>query len=109
MPILYHLLPPTEWETALRGEQYHPASLASEGFIHFSTQAQLLGSATQFFTDADELVVLEVPEKRLKPQLKYEAAPDGRLFPHYYGPLDLALVENTRLLFRNAQGEWEWD
>ena len=109
MALIYHLVPTQAWEKALDKGVYYPASLEQEGFIHFSTRDQLLESATQFFPDHRELVVLEISEYQLKPHLKYEEAPDGRKFPHYYQRLDLDLVSNTRMLFRNAQGEWEWD
>jgi uncharacterized protein (DUF952 family) len=109
MALIYHLVPPTEWEQALEKGSYHPASLASEGFIHFSTRAQLIQSATRFFAGEQVLVVLEIPERRLQAQLKYEAAGDGDLFPHYYQALDIEMVEDTRMLHRNAQGEWTWD
>jgi uncharacterized protein (DUF952 family) len=109
MPLIYHLVPPQEWEKALKKGVHQPASLVSEGFIHFSTREQLLESATRFFEEYQELVVVEISEARLAPHLKYEPAGDGRMFPHYYQRLDLELVNDTRMLFRNAKGEWEWD
>lgn len=109
MSVIYHLVPPADWEGALSTGTYRPASLDTEGFIHFSTEAQLLGSATRFFQKLDTLVVLIIPEKRLQTKLKYEAADDGRLFPHYYDSLPVELVEDTRMLFRDAQGAWTWD
>jgi len=109
MALIYHLVPPQEWEKALNKGIHQPDSLAREGFIHFSTREQLLGSATRFFGEYQALVVVEISEANLAPHLKYEPAGDGRMFPHYYQRLDLNLVNNTRMLFRNAQGEWEWD
>lgn len=109
MALIYHLVAPQEWEQALQKGVHQPPSLASEGFIHFSTREQLLGSATRFFAEHQELVVVEISEAKLAPHLKYEPAGDGRLFPHYYQRLDLELVANTRMLFRNHKGEWEWD
>ena len=68
MPLLYHLLSRPEWEATLQSDgPYLPASLETEGFIHLSTRDQLIGSATRFFQQESELVVLEISEKKLKP------------------------------------------
>ncbi|MEM9986117.1 MAG: DUF952 domain-containing protein [Bacteroidota bacterium] len=108
MPNLFHLLTHQDWEKTMNRNNYQPPSLATEGFIHFSTEEQLLGSATLFFTQEKELVVLEIPEKRLQTHLKYEPAPDGRLFPHYFHALELDLIEKVHLLIRDPEGQWRW-
>jgi len=108
MPLLYHLISRPDWEATLQSDgPYQPDSLLSEGFIHFSTKEQVLKSATRFFQDFSELVVLELSEKKLKPHLKYEAA-DGEDFPHYYAPLPLDLIGDTHMLMRNTKEDWEW-
>ncbi|MEL6625602.1 MAG: DUF952 domain-containing protein [Bacteroidota bacterium] len=109
MGLIYHLADPKIWERALSGGAYAAASLATEGFIHCSTKEQLIPSATKHFTDANELVVLEIPEKKVRHLLKMEPAQNGELFPHIYGKIRFDYVENTRMLFRNKAGEWEWD
>ncbi len=108
MAFIYHLVQPKAWEKALDLGVYRPESLKTEGFIHFSTREQVLQSATRFFTEDRELVVVEVHEKRLKPHLRYEEGEPGQSFPHYYQSLPLSLVENTHIISRNREGEWEW-
>lgn len=108
MALIYHLLRKDEWEAALEADQYAPASLEQEGFIHFSTREQLLPSATRFFPNDQELIVLEIPEKRLKPHLRYDPTPEGQEFPHYYAPLDLDKVEEVSVLMRDKAGAWGW-
>lgn len=106
--MIYHLLLPADWEKALSTGIYRPASLKSEGFIHLSTYDQTIPTAEIYFTGFQELVVLELSEKKLKPKLKWEKSRDDQEFPHYYGSLPLELVENTRMLIRNRDGSWEW-
>ena len=104
--LLYHIVRNVAWEKSLNKGIYKPESLEKEGFIHFSTKEQLLQSATLFFKEDTELVVLEVPAKRMKAHLKWEEA-GGGLFPHYYAKLPIELVENTQMLIRNVSGDWE--
>ena len=108
MALIYHLISPSDWEKTLNKSSYAPSSLAEEGFIHFSTKDQVLRTASRFFGDASEMVVLEVSEKQVKPDLKWEEA-DGELFPHVYAGLPLEKVTNTRVIWKNPKGEWLWD
>lgn len=106
--MIYHLATTTDWENALRKGVYTTSSLVSEGFIHFSTKEQMIGSANLFFADHKELVVVEVAEKNIKHLLKWESAPDrDEQFPHVYGPLPLELITDTHMLIRNKAGIWE--
>lgn len=108
MALIYHLILPKEWEKTLNKSSYAPASLAEEGFIHFSTQEQVLRTAERFYGDQSEMVVLEVSEKQVKPHLKWETA-DGEQFPHVYSGLPLEAIANTRVIWKNKAGTWEWD
>jgi uncharacterized protein (DUF952 family) len=108
--MIYHLLPSDEWENLLESDasEYRPASLETEGFIHCSTEAQLLESARLFFGEYEELAVLEIVPKRVRNLLKWEMAPKrGEEFPHLYGPLPLNGVENTFMLMRLPGKDWE--
>ncbi len=111
MALIYHLAIPGDWEHALDKEVYVPPHFEAEGFIHCSTEAQLLPSAEKHFKAENELVVLEMSEKhkQLRPILKWEPSRDGELFPHLYGKLPILAVYNTRMLFRNKAGVWEFD
>ena len=103
-------MPSDEWEELLDSEEntYRPASLAAEGFIHCSTEEQLLESASLYFADHRYLAVLEIPPKRVKDILKWEYAESrGTDFPHLYGPLALKHVENTFMLLKLPGKEWE--
>lgn len=106
---IYHILPPVAWEKALLEEQYRPESLKTEGFIHFSTEDQVLESAAIYLSDHPELVVLRVVVKHIKDDLKWEEGRNGELFPHLYTKLNLESVENTRSILRQKDGSFAWE
>ena len=101
MPILLHIVSRADWDAACAAGVYRPASLESEGFIHCSTAAQVVGSADRYFRGRGDLVLLCIDESRVAGALRYEppavidGAPDrrtGELFPHLHGPLALDAV-----------------
>lgn len=108
MALIYHLAIPKDWEQALESGEYAPASLQSEGFIHASVKEELIPSARIHFLEYDSLVILVMAEKKVKHLLKWEPAREGKLFPHIYGKISLERIENTYLMIRDKQGEWQW-
>ena len=88
---LWHITTHALWDAAKVAGHYVPASLASEGFIHLSTDRQWLTTAERFFHGQRGLVLLGIREDKLQAPLKYEAA-DGDSFPHLYGTLNLDAV-----------------
>jgi uncharacterized protein (DUF952 family) len=88
---LFHLVGRDEWALAAAAATYAPASLALEGFIHFSTAEQLAGSAARFFAGRGDLVVVAVDPERLAAPLRFDPV-GGEAFPHLYGPLNLEAV-----------------
>ncbi|MBC7273929.1 MAG: DUF952 domain-containing protein [Streptomyces sp.] len=79
------------WEISTRGR-----TLRQEGYIHFSTRAQLPTVAAFLYGSydgPDELVVLVVDPARLDVPVKYEAPePGGEEYPHVYGPVPVGAV-----------------
>ena len=90
-----------EWESAIRKREYAPASLATEGFIHCSTAAQIVETANRFYRGQSDLMIVCLAEAHLTAPLAYEPAvrlDDQRgvaLFPHIYGPLNLEAVSEV--------------
>lgn len=107
MALVYHLTTAADWEKSLNKGIHTTPSLTSEGFIHCSSREQVIPSAQKHFTEMDELVILEIPEKWVKDRLKWEPSRDEALFPHLYGKLELHEVANTHLLYRKG-AEWIW-
>lgn len=107
MSLICHLLHAEAWERALDRRTYKPASLNTEGFIHFSTPEQLLATAERHFPLDQDLVVLYISPRKVAHKLKWEAGSNGEMFPHIYGPVFPEEVEFTRYLIRNPEGNWD--
>ena len=56
-----------------------------DGFIHFSTAGQLIGTAAKHFAGRENLILVGVETESLGDLLKWEASRDDQLFPHLYG------------------------
>lgn len=69
-----------------------------DGFIHFSTAAQLAATAAKHFAGATDLMLLAVDADALGPALRWEPSRGGDLFPHLYAALPLSAVRWARPL-----------
>jgi uncharacterized protein (DUF952 family) len=76
----------------------------SDGYIHFSTAAQLAGTAARHFATESDLVLVAVESDSLGAGLKWEPSRGGALFPHLYRPLALAEVVWDKSLPLGATG-----
>jgi uncharacterized protein (DUF952 family) len=90
---IYKILADALWREALVKGRFEGAGIdITDGYIHFSAKDQVGETARRYFRDQPGLVVLEVEADDLGPELKWEPARDGELFPHLYGPLSCARV-----------------
>jgi uncharacterized protein (DUF952 family) len=69
-----------------------------DGFIHFSTAAQLPETLAKHYAGASGLLVIAVDGDALGPQLRWERSRGGDFFPHLYGSLRMAAVRWARPL-----------
>lgn len=93
MRTIYHICRREEWEAARRTGRYAGSSQdAADGFIHFSTAAQVKASAAKHRAGQSGLVLLAVDAARLGPELKWEPSRGGALFPHLHGALPAGVV-----------------
>ena len=114
MSILYHFTTAEAWATAQAAGRYTAPSLASEGFIHCSTEKQVLHVANAFYRGQNNLVLLKVNEAKLKPELKWEPpagqpAPgisESDSFPHIYGAINIDAVESVIEFPCNSDGQF---
>jgi len=96
---IYKICARAEWRNAEIGGRFCGTPTDTrDGFIHFSTAAQLSETAAKHFAGAADLMLLAVDAEALDGQLRWEAARGGDLFPHLYGPLPLAAVRWARPL-----------
>lgn len=89
MPTIYKICPASFWREAERQGVYRgSADDARDGFIHFSTAAQVPGTAAKHFAGQRGLFLIAVDADSLGDALKWENSRGGQLFPHLYGELD---------------------
>jgi uncharacterized protein (DUF952 family) len=87
--IVYHMCREEAWEEAVRAGSYSgSADDRRDGFLHFSTAAQIAESARRHHAGREGLVLVAVDASRLGARLRWEPSRGGALFPHLYGTLD---------------------
>ncbi len=92
MNTILHITQRQQWIAAKNLGSYRGNTLDSEGFIHCSTLAQLIGSADRFFQNQSDLVILVIDSDRTQSEIRYEGADSNNLFPHIYGELNIDAV-----------------
>jgi len=93
--LIYHITTGYEVERARQTGKYITSSLVSEGFIHASTDGQVIGTANLLFRGRTGLVLLVIDTEKLTSELRFD--PGGshgeiQKFPHIYGPIDMKCV-----------------
>jgi uncharacterized protein (DUF952 family) len=91
-------------EARKRGRFDGSADDARDGFIHLSARHQVAGTLAKYFVGQTDLVLIAIDPGRLGKQLRWETSRGGELFPHLYGPLDLAHVISVEPLSLQEDG-----
>lgn len=105
MPLIYKIVPQTLWRAAEADGTFNGAPVdLTDGYIHFSTAAQVRETAARHFAGQDGLLIAAVQSDDLGEALKWEPSRGGALFPHLYGKLPTALVKWTQPLPLEADG-----
>lgn len=95
----------TEWNALCEAGSTLGAPIdLADGYIHFSTTAQVAETAARHFGTESDLVLVACDAAKLGPALKWEASRGGALFPHLYRPLTLADVVWDKSLPLGATG-----
>ena len=86
--ILYKILRQSEWAVLdTTGETLGAPVDIADGFVHFSTGAQVMETAAKHFVGETGLILAACDGAMMGPALKWEPSRGGDLFPHLYGPL----------------------
>ena len=89
MPLIYKICPETLWRDAEVAGRFAGAAIdLTDGYIHFSTGAQLRETAAKHFAGQQGLLLIAVDDATLGDALRYEPSRGGALFPHLYAALD---------------------
>ena len=96
MPLIYKICPAALWSDAEAKGRFDGAPVDhADGYIHFSTSAQVAETAAKHFAGQDGLLLIAINEERLGTALRYEPSRGGALFPHIYGDLPVTAVRET--------------
>ncbi len=83
-----------------------PIDLA-DGYLHFSTAAQLRETLRLYFAGEADLALFAVAAAPLGATLRWEASRGGELFPHLYAELPMAEIGETATSAVAADGAVE--
>ena len=104
--VIYKLIAESMWRDAEASGYFSGSSVdARDGFIHFSTAAQVAETAARHFAGATDLLLVAVrADKLAKADLRWEPSRGGDLFPHLYADLPMKAVLWAKPLPLGADG-----
>ena len=96
---LFHLALSLDWTAAQTSGVYRTSTrgltLEQVGFIHCSWEEQVSDTYERFYRDLDQVLLLKLDPDNLEAPLRADAGPNGELFPHVYGPLQLNAIRQV--------------
>ena len=105
--LIFKICDRTDWEAAERTGVYAGSGKdRADGFLHFSSDAQLAGTLERHYADAGNLVLVAVEADELEEALKWEISRGGEKFPHLYSALPVSMVKWTAELQRGEDGSF---
>jgi uncharacterized protein (DUF952 family) len=107
MPALvYKIVPEALWRAAEAAGRFDGAPVdRADGYIHFSTAAQVRETASRHFSGERDLLLVAVDAEALGGALRWEPSRGGVLFPHLYAPLPLSAVRSVERLPLGPDGK----
>lgn len=97
--VIYKILRAPEWaDLQAKGETAGAPIDVADGYVHFSTAAQVRETAAKHFAKETDLVLAALDTEPLGSAIKWEVSRGGAEFPHLYAPLRLADIAWTRPL-----------
>ncbi len=105
MTLVFKIVATDAWRAAERIGSFEGAAVdRADGYIHFSTAAQVRETAAKWFAGRDDLTLAAVDADALGPALRWEVSRGGALFPHLYAPLPMSAVVWARPLALRPDG-----
>ena len=104
--LIYKIVPRAEWDCVT--DAYHgSAHDRADGFLHFSTLAQLPETLKHHYAGLSDLVLVAVEAEALGAALKWELAPKrGEDFPHFYAALPKNKVISVQPITLGVDGQF---
>jgi len=104
--LIYKIFRAAEWQALQAAGETAGAPIdIADGYVHFSTAAQVGETAAKYFVGVDGLVLLALDSDALGADLRWEPARGGALFPHLYDVLSLEAVVRVDPLPVGEDGE----
>lgn len=105
MRAIYKICPASLWREAERlGTFTGSVDDRRDGFIHFSTAAQVPETLRRHFAGQRGLFLVTIDADTLGEALRWEPSRGGELFPHLYGDLDTGAALTVTELTTRADG-----
>ncbi|HJT42579.1 MAG TPA: DUF952 domain-containing protein [Rhizomicrobium sp.] len=102
--LIFKIVPHAEWE-AERGDYHGSAHDRADGFLHFSTAAQLPETLRRYYAGQNDLMLMAADTAALGAALKWEySGSRGEDFPHLYAALSREAVKWTRPITKDVDG-----
>ena len=103
--IIYKIVGRDIWQNAKEAGTFAGAEIdIADGYIHFSTAAQVRETAAKHFAERTDLLLIGIDAESLGDALRWEPSRGGALFPHLYEPLPLSVVVSVDPLEWDASG-----
>lgn len=107
--LVFKIVSADEWRAAEAAGKFKGAAIdLIDGYIHFSSAAQVEETAAKHFAGQRDLLLVAVDATKLGAALKWEVSRGGDLFPHLYAPLDLDTVTRISPLPLGANGHHDF-
>ena len=86
--LIFKILRPSEWDALCAQKETLGAPIdQADGYIHFSTAAQVAETLAKHFSAAEGLILAAYEADAFGDALRWEVSRGGDLFPHLYGKL----------------------
>ncbi len=103
---VFKIVPRAEW-TEAAATYDGSAHDRADGFLHFSTWAQLPETLRRYYAGQTDLMLVAVDSEKLGAHLRWEYSRSrGEDFPHLYGALPLDAVIWAKPIGNGADGEF---
>ena len=97
--LIYKIVDGDEWDRAQSAGRYEGAAVdLRDGFIHFSTAAQVRETAAKHFAGRENLLLVAADADLLRNALKWEKSRNDEEFPHLYGEFPMSAVVEVQPL-----------
>lgn len=103
--LIFKITEAAAWRAAQESGTFHgSADDHRDGFIHFSTAEQLMGTLRRHYRHRADLLLVAFESSSFGDLLRWEVSRGGELFPHLYAPLAVADARWLRALTLRPDG-----